>query len=221
MADSPEVIRQQMEETKSQLSNKLESLEHQVTETVQSTGSAVTATVGAVQDTVETVTGAVQDALNSVGKAFDLQHHIETHPWLVLGGSVVLGYMAADLLEASAKSSPWQNPASRPQSATGHPGYGNGNAAGFAATAAASAHPAGSTNSPWQQLTSAATAALIGIIQDAAAKVVPEVTDYLIRKNLVPQSKDTEFPKPQRWQQPMSNASAGGVESCQVVEGEF
>ena len=38
MDDTPEVIRQQMEETKSQLSEKLESLEHQVSETVQSTG---------------------------------------------------------------------------------------------------------------------------------------------------------------------------------------
>ena len=201
MTDSPEVIRQQMEETKSQLSNKLESLEHQVTETVQSTGSAVTATVGAVQDTVETVTGAVQDALHSVGKAFDLQHHIETHPWLVLGGSVVLGYMAADLLEASAKSSPWQNPASRPQSATSNSGYGNGNAAGFAATAAAST-PAGSTNSPWQQLTTAATAAVIGIIQDAAAKVVPEVTDYLTRNNLLPKSFTGGNQSTQKWQRP-------------------
>ncbi len=202
MADSPEVIRQQMEGTKSQLSNKLESLEHQVTETVQSTGSAVTATVGAVQETVETVTGAVQDALHSVGKAFDLQHHIETHPWLILGGSVVLGYMAADLLEASAKSSPWQNPASRPQSGAGNSGYGNGNAAGFAATAAASTHSAGSTNSPWQQLTSAATAAVIGIIQDAAAKVVPEVTDYITRNNLLPKSFTGGNQSTQKWQRP-------------------
>ena len=198
MADSPEVIRQQMEETKSQLTNKLESLEHQVSETVQSTGSAVTATVGAVQETVETVTGAVQDALHSVGKAFDLQHHMETHPWLVLGGSVVLGYMAADLLEASARSGQWPGPAVKPNPAMGNPGYRNGNAAGFAASAAASARQAGAANSPWHQLTTAATAAVIGIIEDAASRVVPEVMDYLNRKSAGAQSRDTEIPNLQQ-----------------------
>ncbi len=119
MADSPEVIRQQMEETKLQLTDKLVSLEHQVAETVQSTGTAVTATVEAVQAKVETVTGSVQDALHSISKAFDIQHHVNTHPWLVMGGAVVVGYLAADLLEASprtgqghnagaATNSPWQ-----------------------------------------------------------------------------------------------------------------
>lgn len=202
MADSPEVIRQQMEETKSQLTNKLESLEHQVSETVQSTGSAVTATVGAVQETVETVTGAVQDAVHSVAKAFDLKHHMDTHPWLVLGGSVVLGYLAADLLEASARSAQRQNPAPRPPSAMDNPAYrnGNGNAAGFAATADAHTQSAGAANSPWQQLTSAATAAVIGIIQDAAAKVVPEVTEYLTRNSFLPKSFTDRNQTKQEWQ---------------------
>ncbi len=208
MADSPEEIREQMEETKSQLTNKLESLEHQVSETVQSTGSAVTATVGAVQETVETVTGAVQDALHSVGRAFDLQQHMQTHPWFVLGGSVVLGYMAAELLEASAKSGQWQNPASRPRSAMDNPGYRNGNAAGFAATGSATTHAAANTNSPWQQLTSAATAAVISIIEDAAARVVPEVTDYLNRKISSLHSSGAVSAPRAELQQAMSRASS-------------
>ena len=105
MNDTPEDIRQQMEETKSQLSEKLESLESHVTETVQSTGTAVNATVEAVQETVETMTGAVQDAVQSVSNAFDLQRQIDRNPWLVLGGSVVVGYLAVELLMGSSKKS--------------------------------------------------------------------------------------------------------------------
>ena len=125
---------------------------------------------------------------------------METHPWLVLGGSVVLGYMAADLLEASAKSGQWQTPASRPQSAMDNPAYRNGNAAGYAASGAANARPSAVTNSPWQQLTSAATAAVIGVIQDAASRVVPEVTDYLSRNNLLPKSFTDGNQATQKWQ---------------------
>ena len=105
MNDTPEVIRQQMEETKSQLSVKLESLEHQVSETVQSTGTAVAATAEAVQETVEAVTGAVQDAVHSVSNAFDFPRQVERHPWIAVGGSFALGYLASELLNAPTTAS--------------------------------------------------------------------------------------------------------------------
>ncbi len=105
MSDTAEMIREQMDETRSNLSEKLGSLEHQVSETVQSTGAAVHATVEAVQETVETVTGAVQDAVHSVSNALDMRRQINRHPWLALGGSVVLGYLAAEFLARSARKS--------------------------------------------------------------------------------------------------------------------
>ena len=105
MDDTSEVIRQQMDEIRSQLSDKLESLEHQVSDTVQSTGTAVNATVSAVQDTVETVTEAVRDAVHSVSNAFDIRRQVDRHPWLVLGGSVALGYLAFRFLAGSARKS--------------------------------------------------------------------------------------------------------------------
>ena len=202
MADTPEVIRQQMEETKSQLSHKLESLEHQVSETVQSTGSAVNATVGAVQETVETVTGAVQDAMKSVSNVFDVGQHINKHPWLVLGGAVVLGYLAVDILEESAKAS-GQRPktGSPPRPSADYAGHRNGTPAGefFAAAAVApAARESELKNSPWHQLTSATTAALIGIVQDAAARVVPEVMDYLNRSKVLPNSVEADLSTPQK-----------------------
>ena len=44
MSDTVEMIREQMDETRSNLSEKLESLEHQVSQTVQATGTARTDT---------------------------------------------------------------------------------------------------------------------------------------------------------------------------------
>ena len=55
MDDDPEMIRHQMQETRSSLTDKIERLEQTVTDKVQSTTAAVT-------NTVESVKGAVQDA---------------------------------------------------------------------------------------------------------------------------------------------------------------
>lgn len=194
MADTPEVIRQQMEETKSQLSDKLVSLEHQVSETVQSTGSAVNATVGAVQETVETVTGAVQDAMKSVSNVFDIGHQINKHPWLVLGGAVVVGYLAVDVLEESTKSTGQRSKSDSPRPSAENGGHRNGTpVVEFRPTAASipAARESAISNSPWQQLTNAATGALIGIVQDAAARVVPEVMGYLSRSKALPNSVES------------------------------
>jgi cell division septum initiation protein DivIVA len=163
MDDTPEVIRQQMAETKSQLTEKLESLEHQVSETVQSTGNAVNATVASVQETVETVTGAVQDAVQSVTNALDLRRQFDRHPWLILGGSVALGYLAAELLTDSADESAGKTGAPR----------------SFADNAS---HDGASMGSSWHQLKNAAVASLIGIVQDVASRAGPLVLDYLTGK---------------------------------------
>ena len=176
MDDTPEIIRQQMDETKSQLSEKLETLEHQVTETVQTAGTAVNATVGAVQQTVETVTGAVHDTVQSVSHAFDLRRQIHQHPWLVIGGSVVVGYLAAELLTGSTQTSqPQRNSADIANQR-------NGDAAvesAATATAIAAAHESGLKSSSWRQLRDVAFGALIGMVQEIATRAVPPVVDYL------------------------------------------
>ena len=183
MSDTAEMIREQMDETKSQLSDKLESLEHQVSETVQSTGTAVNATVEAVQETVETVTGAVQDAVQSVSNAFDFQRQIDRHPWLVLGGSVVLGYLAVEFLTRSAKKSGQSAETTPlPHPSADNAGHENGEpAVQSAATGAAiaAAYESGLKSSSWHQLRSMAIGALIGIAQDVASRAVPHVMNYL------------------------------------------
>jgi len=103
MADDPEVIRQQMEETRSSLSEKLETLEQQVVETVQGATSAVAETVEnvreAVSETVSSVTDSVQETVHSVKDTFDVPLQVERHPWMMLGMAVATGYVGGYLLE--------------------------------------------------------------------------------------------------------------------------
>ena len=174
MNATAEMIRGEMDETKSKLSDKLDSLEHQVSETVQSTGTAVNATVGAVQETVETVTEAVQDAVHSVSNALDVRRQIDRHPWLALGGSAVLGYLAAEFLARSARKS-GQAPEEAPSSNASAENAEHENvkpAVQSAATGAAlaAAYESGLKSSSWHQLRSMAIAALIGIAQEVASR---------------------------------------------------
>lgn len=184
MEDTAEMIRQQMDETKLQLSDKLESLEHQVSDTVQSTGTAVNATVAAVQETVETVTGAVQDAVQSVSNALDVRRQFDRHPWLVLGGAAVAGYLAYEFLARPAKKPVPLTPEALPQPALPADNVADANrppAVESAATssAIAAAYQSGLEQSSWRELRSVAIGALIGIAQDVAAHAVPQVLDYL------------------------------------------
>jgi len=121
------VIRQQMDETRSSLTDKLEVLEQQVLNTVQdanSTVGTVKDTVEAVKDTVqetvetvkETVQGTVdsvketlqgtvqavketvQDTVATVKDAFNIERHMRRHPWPTLACAVVAGFASGRLL---------------------------------------------------------------------------------------------------------------------------
>lgn len=107
--DDQEMIRDQMENTRSALTEKLETLEEKVTTTVQGATEEVAQTVEAVtdtvQETVETMRETVQDTLSAVKKGvssvkslFDVPRHVERHPWVAVGGSVAFGYLLGEFL---------------------------------------------------------------------------------------------------------------------------
>jgi ElaB/YqjD/DUF883 family membrane-anchored ribosome-binding protein len=102
MDDEPEVIRQQMAETRSDLTRKIEALEHQVVSTVHSTTSAVTNTVESVKDAVQETVGSVKetvsDTVESVKETLDIRRQVDEHPWLMFGASVATGFTAGLLL---------------------------------------------------------------------------------------------------------------------------
>jgi F0F1-type ATP synthase assembly protein I len=104
MDSETEVIRQQMEGTRTALSEKLEKLEAQVTEKVQSATESVAGTVQTVTDTVDKVSDTVGDTVEAVKNTFDLNYHAERHPWMLIGGAVVLGFVGSSLLLGSNRS---------------------------------------------------------------------------------------------------------------------
>ncbi len=113
MDDEPEVIRHQMEETRSSLTDKIERLEQTVTEKVQNTTAAVNDTVesvkDAVQDTVNTVTGTVHDTVDSVRSTvtntvesvkdtFDVPRYFREYPWAAFAAAVGAGIAGGTML---------------------------------------------------------------------------------------------------------------------------
>jgi ElaB/YqjD/DUF883 family membrane-anchored ribosome-binding protein len=98
MADSTEMIQHQMEETRHRLAENLDKLGKQTVETVSEVASSVSETVEAVQETVQSVTGSVQETVEDVKGFFDLPGQVDRHPWLMVGGSVVVGYLAGSVL---------------------------------------------------------------------------------------------------------------------------
>jgi ElaB/YqjD/DUF883 family membrane-anchored ribosome-binding protein len=87
MANETEVIKDQMEETRTSLSEKLETLEQRVAQTVDDAASTV-------QETVENV----KETVSSVKEAFSISRQVQEHPWLMIGGSAALGFVAGRLL---------------------------------------------------------------------------------------------------------------------------
>jgi hypothetical protein len=195
MAEDPEVIRVQMEQTRASLTEKLEALENQVVGTVQGATSAVADTVEtikeAAQETVGTVKETVQGTVDTVRETFDMKLQFQRRPWIMLGGSVLLGYLAGSMIDGKRRR--------HPQPANGFPPPG-----GFPGVLASSMEPprplSESNGSSSRQrpasglghklsealqpeldkLKELAIGALIGIVRDVTAKSIDgELGDQL------------------------------------------
>jgi ElaB/YqjD/DUF883 family membrane-anchored ribosome-binding protein len=119
--ESPDVIAQEMQETRNSLTEKVAALETQVVGTIQNATEAVSSTVEqvktVVQDTLssvkdtasdvrQSVTDSVQTVTDRVESAFELSRHTREHPWPMVGGAGVAGFLAGYLLFG--RSSPRQ-----------------------------------------------------------------------------------------------------------------
>jgi hypothetical protein len=102
MDNEPEVIREQMAETRASLTEKLETLEQQVVGTVQGATSAVTETVEnvkeAVHETVDTVKETFHDTVDGVRESLDLCKQVDRHPYLMMAAACSVGYISGRLL---------------------------------------------------------------------------------------------------------------------------
>jgi len=118
-----EVIRDQMEETRTSLADKLETLEAQVRDTVQSATEAVASTVENVKETVQETVGTVQETVSSTVESvkstvdavsdtvstaagkLDPRQYVESNPWAAVGAAVGVGFLGGLLVGGSSSSS--------------------------------------------------------------------------------------------------------------------
>src|SRR5919204_42605 len=66
-----------------------------VTALVRGTVQSAKATV---EETIENVRSKVQETVQTVKRTFDLPYQVERHPWAMVGGSVLAGYLAGTFL---------------------------------------------------------------------------------------------------------------------------
>jgi len=91
----PEVIRQEIDATRSSITTKLEAIEEQVVGTVQNARDSVQETIDTVKDTVQetvdTVKETVQETVSTMKETLDLRLQVRRHPWPMVGGSFLAG----------------------------------------------------------------------------------------------------------------------------------
>ncbi len=113
MDQEPDLIKEQMAETRVSLTDKIEKLEDTLKETVQETLHTASNTVEnvtesveqtvetvkeAVGDSVETVKETMHETVESVKDALNLRRHVQRHPWAMLGGAIAVGFLGGRLL---------------------------------------------------------------------------------------------------------------------------
>jgi ElaB/YqjD/DUF883 family membrane-anchored ribosome-binding protein len=103
MDAEPEVIRQDIEQTRSALTEKLETLEEEVMGTVRNAKETV-------EETIENVTETVQETVETVQRTFDLEYQMQQRPWVLIGGSVVAGVAAGFLADSlRVRATAWED----------------------------------------------------------------------------------------------------------------
>jgi len=193
MEDSPEVIRHQMDETRTHLSDKLEALEQRVVNTVHEASASVNETIGsvkdAVHDTVQTVKDSVNETVDTVKDTFDVRNQVERRPWTMVAGATALGFLGGYLLMRRRAA-----PAERYETTGYHPlASGNGAASyapppppitGMAPTAAVPKESEGflgmltRTFEPeLKEMKGLAVGALLGVLRDVVSDSVPETME--------------------------------------------
>jgi ElaB/YqjD/DUF883 family membrane-anchored ribosome-binding protein len=203
MDEKPEVIEERIEETRHSLAEKLDKLTGKLSGTVETVEETVENVAHKVEDVTETVEHTVENVSETVSEAaegtvhffqeaFNLKKHTQNHPWLVVGGAVLVGYVGGRLL--TPKSSPrytgphgdgW-NYFPPPQYETGTGYRSTGQTAQNSQTESAESADSGKGSSGWlsgitdtfgselSTLKGLALGALFGVARDMITRSLPD-----------------------------------------------
>jgi ElaB/YqjD/DUF883 family membrane-anchored ribosome-binding protein len=190
--ENEDVIRLQMEDTRTALTEKLETLEDKLMNTVQETKAAVDETVAsvketvvgtvqetrsAVKETVASVKDTMHESVEGVKDMMDVSAHVDRHPWLSVGGAVLCGYILGSLIPGGQGPRSERRVVASP--AVPRPQYGNGDARHTYQKPQAVAETP--TTSSWlssfdpelQKLKGMAVGAALGMVRDMITEAVP------------------------------------------------
>jgi ElaB/YqjD/DUF883 family membrane-anchored ribosome-binding protein len=217
MPDQSEVIMSEMEDTRKDLTEKLETLEKQVagtvatvTGTVQTVENTVENVKESIKETVESVTDTVQNTVQAVEETvsntvanvksfFDVSYQVDRHPWFMMGGSVLIGYLGGWLLTPRSHRShetPAVAPTYTPAPPAAHNGAGYASSPPPAAPAAKEPERAAEKGESWlskvgerlapeiDKLKGLAVGTLFGVARDMISQWLPDalkdqVTDVI------------------------------------------
>jgi hypothetical protein len=88
-----ERVRETVEGAQSSVEEMVEKVRYTVDTTVETMKQTVEGAQSSVEDIVENVRGTVGETVETVQRIFDLHHQMEQHPWLILSGSLLVGYL--------------------------------------------------------------------------------------------------------------------------------
>lgn len=93
MPSETELIKQQMSQTRASLAAKLETLETKVFSTTDVVAQTVAEVGTTVRETAQDVRAVMRETLTSMRDVLDLSQQVQHHPWMMLGASVLAGYV--------------------------------------------------------------------------------------------------------------------------------
>ncbi len=71
----------------------METIKDTVDTTVEAVKQGVEGAQSTVEDIVETVKGTVGETVETVKRTFDVPYQVDQHPWLMVGGATLAGYL--------------------------------------------------------------------------------------------------------------------------------
>jgi ElaB/YqjD/DUF883 family membrane-anchored ribosome-binding protein len=97
MTDKLEILEARVRETvegaQSSVEEIVENVKDMVDTTVEAVKQGVEGAQSTVEDIVENVKETVGDTVETVKRTFDLQYQVDQHPWLMIGGATLAGYL--------------------------------------------------------------------------------------------------------------------------------
>jgi ElaB/YqjD/DUF883 family membrane-anchored ribosome-binding protein len=157
-----------MEVTRESLADKIGELESQVRDTVAGASDAVVAAKEGVKEVISDVSETVTSVKESIKETFDINKHVEDHPWAAFGIAVAVGAAGA-FLTGSSRHAKTPTPASGFVPSSPAP-------AAFDSTPFASNGKAEPSlmSSVFSRLQTMAMASLVDVVQDMVRQSAPE-----------------------------------------------